>query len=118
MNSRFEGESKLRKELVGEQLRRFIDEDMAHILAALLGEGSKKFYSHYRKDLDKLVEELKRNENTIENETSRHSGPVYKSTLSNSKDTHDGKLACGYLSDDYSKGMNQILNCLSDAMLD
>jgi hypothetical protein len=54
---------------------------MAHILAALLGENNRVFNATYKKDIDKLVEELKRNEFTIESQIDRGNLPVYKATV-------------------------------------
>lgn len=111
INSRFESESKLRKKYCLEQYK-IIDEDMAHILAALMSENGQSFHSTYQKDIDKLVEELKNNEFTIESRVDRNDMPIYKSTVQSSDILNDGKLACGYPEEDYSKGIDQIFQCL------
>lgn len=88
-----------------------IDEDMTCILAALLGEETKGFNSIYKKNIDKLVEELENIKNTIESQTERGNLPVIKDEKNNEKDMGDnGKLACGYSDNDYSKGIIHVLN--------
>lgn len=48
--------------------------------------------------------------NTIESHSDRGNLPVFKEEVfSKSPQEDDGILACGYIVDDYSKGINQIL---------
>ncbi len=54
-----------------------IDEDMIHVLAALLGESTAIFQSTYQKQLDRLVDSLHKNKNTIESQVDRANLPIF-----------------------------------------
>ena len=68
INLKFDQELNLRNKYKLEKKYADLDEDITFILGALLGESAKVFNSTYRKDIDKLVEELENMKNTVESQ--------------------------------------------------
>lgn len=68
INLKFDQELNLRNKYKLEKKYADLDEDITFILGALIGESAKVFNSTYRKDIDKLVEELENMKNTVESQ--------------------------------------------------
>lgn len=111
INLKFDQEFTLRNKYKLQKKYADLDEDITFILGALIGESAKVFNSTYKKDVDKLVEELENLKNTVESKMERGSLPVFKQEIySNNPSVDNGKQACGYISDDHSKGLAHIMN--------
>lgn len=92
INLKFDQEFTLRNKYKLEKKYADLDEDITFILGALLGESAKVFNSTYKKDVDKLVEELENLKNTVESKMERGSLPVFKQEIySNNPSVDNGK---------------------------
>lgn len=83
---------------------------MTHILSALFSQNMKIYNITYKKEVDKLVEDLEQMKNTVQSQVNRASMVVFKKQIDNDDRNIDkGKLACGYNDKVYDKGINLIL---------